>query len=358
MKHSFFKLLKKALYSLYLLHLYLQVERVIGWKRAVISLCFHSTPETDPSDPISILEAGTSRKSFENQINILSKWLQPIDDHQLLNWFNHTAKLQRDGLLVTFDDGYKNNQTVAAPILQSQGVPGLIFVPTNFITCRKQFWWSRLSNAMRAMEPSQWKSLSEKPLPSKILEIVADEDLANWPSRKKARRRIGLWLNQNGTANSVIQILESVTVPQRDPNMALLTWDEIKTMHSSEVIHFGSHTHTHPCLTRLPDAELGPELQAGSESFKEHLGLSPLSLAYPGGHVDQRVEDQAADAGFQLAFTTQQGIIRPSSNRLQLPRLYLGFSTPYEIYFALALINLAKYFPVKMEAAILRLARS
>lgn len=358
MKHSFFNLLKKTLYWLCLLHLYLRLEHFVGWKRSVISLCFHSTPESVTSEAISILERGTSRKSFENQIEILSKWLQPIDDQQLLNWFRRTTNLKKDGLLVTFDDGYKNNQTVATPILQSKGVPGLIFIPTGFISCRKRFWWSRLSDAMRAMEPNQWKSLGDKQLPSDILKVVADEDLANWSSRKKARRRIALWLNQNGTSNSVIQAIESVTTPKHDPNMALLNWDDIKTLSSSGVIHFGSHTHTHPSLTQLTTLEIGSELQAGSESFKEHLGSLPLSLAYPGGHVDQRVENQAADAGFLLAFTTQQGIIRQSMNRLQLPRLYLGFSKPYEIYFSLVLINLAKYAPARFEATILRLARS
>lgn len=43
------------------------------------------------------------------------------------------VELPAKACLVTFDDGYRNNLTVAMPIMRRLGVPGVVFTPTAFI---------------------------------------------------------------------------------------------------------------------------------------------------------------------------------------------------------------------------------
>jgi peptidoglycan/xylan/chitin deacetylase (PgdA/CDA1 family) len=43
------------------------------------------------------------------------------------------APLPAKSALITFDDAYRNNLTVALPIMQRLGVPGVVFVPTKYI---------------------------------------------------------------------------------------------------------------------------------------------------------------------------------------------------------------------------------
>jgi peptidoglycan/xylan/chitin deacetylase (PgdA/CDA1 family) len=68
--------------------------------------------------------------------------------------------------------------------------------------------------------------------------------------------------------------------------LATMTWDELRA-HSERGVAIGSHTVSHPHLTRLVEAELGrpcPE------------------LAYPYGEHDERVREAARRTGYERAY--------------------------------------------------------
>jgi hypothetical protein len=48
-------------------------------------------------------------------------------------------------VLITFDDGYLDNYTLAFPILRAQGVQGVFFLPTAFIGTGKLPWWDEIA---------------------------------------------------------------------------------------------------------------------------------------------------------------------------------------------------------------------
>jgi peptidoglycan/xylan/chitin deacetylase (PgdA/CDA1 family)/GT2 family glycosyltransferase len=70
---------------------------------------------------------------------------------------------------------------------------------------------------------------------------------------------------------------------------------------------FGSHTLTHPWLTRLPDAELRREVKDSKCRLEDLLGTEVSSFAYPFGDVDVRVRAAVAEAGYKLALSTREG---------------------------------------------------
>ena len=89
-----------------------------------------------------------------------------------------------------------------------------------------------------------------------------------------------------------------------------LTWQQIKEMHQSGLVSFGSHTHTHRRLRSLPDEELEQEIAQSKQILEEKLGAPVVSFCYPygAGGFDKRVRPQVLKAGFVLDFSTQKGI--------------------------------------------------
>ena len=79
-----------------------------------------------------------------------------------------------------------------------------------------------------------------------------------------------------------------------------MTWPELEEL-SDRGWEIGSHTCTHPYLTRLDDAALHEELQRSREHCEERLGRACVTLAYPYGDTDERVEHAAAEAGYRAA---------------------------------------------------------
>src|SRR5690606_5303514 len=54
------------------------------------------------------------------------------------------AHFPPNSCLVTFDDGWIDTYTTAWPVLESLGIPAVVFLPTRFIGTTEVFWQERL----------------------------------------------------------------------------------------------------------------------------------------------------------------------------------------------------------------------
>jgi peptidoglycan/xylan/chitin deacetylase (PgdA/CDA1 family) len=100
----------------------------------------------------------------------------------------------------------------------------------------------------------------------------------------------------------------------------LLDADEIRDMQQRGV-SFHSHTRSHASLPTLDDDALASQLAGSRQTLGTLLGHDVPYLAYPFGHLDERVEAAARTAGYRAAFSTQSGFNRRDVNRLRIRRL-------------------------------------
>src|SRR5947209_7126760 len=71
---------------------------------------------------------------FEEQLHSLrAGGYEFIDLPALYRGLDDRSSLPERSALITFDDGYRNNLTSALPIMRRLAVPGVVFVPTNYI---------------------------------------------------------------------------------------------------------------------------------------------------------------------------------------------------------------------------------
>jgi len=85
--------------------------------------------------------------------------------------------------------------------------------------------------------------------------------------------------------------------PYRD-ELIPLSWEELKEL-SAAGWEVGSHTRTHPRLTRLGDDELVAELEGSRRDCCSAMGVECRTIAYPFGQADRRVAEAAERAGFE-----------------------------------------------------------
>jgi len=83
----------------------------------------------------------------------------------------------------------------------------------------------------------------------------------------------------------------------------------------------GSHTATHPLLTRVDDRRLQDELVRSRAVIRDRLG-SCTSLAYPYGQADDRVADATRAAGYEVACMLTFAHI--ADEPMRRPRVGLG----------------------------------
>ena len=80
-------------------------------------------------------------------------------------------------------------------------------------------------------------------------------------------------------------------------------------------IQVGSHTVSHPDLTRLPAGEVRRQLEDSKATLESLLGHPVVDFCYPGGTVNQAVVEAVRAAGYLTATTTASGITHSASDR-------------------------------------------
>jgi peptidoglycan/xylan/chitin deacetylase (PgdA/CDA1 family) len=106
----------------------------------------------------------------------------------------------------------------------------------------------------------------------------------------------------------------------------LLHWDSILEMKDAGVV-FGSHSKTHPFLSKLSGKELEDEIR-GSKLFLEEKLKKPVDFfCYPNGDYDNRVLETVAAAGYRGAVTTKRGLIHRNDSPFEMRRSFIRYNT-------------------------------
>lgn len=100
----------------------------------------------------------------------------------------------------------------------------------------------------------------------------------------------------------------------------VLGWSSISALAAGASLKFESHGAAHQALPSLsPEARAG-DLRRSRDVLSEVTGRPVKYLAYPFGAADEATAQAAADAGYEAAFTTRHGRLRPEAPRHLLPR--------------------------------------
>jgi peptidoglycan/xylan/chitin deacetylase (PgdA/CDA1 family) len=103
-----------------------------------------------------------------------------------------------------------------------------------------------------------------------------------------------------------------------------LTWQQIEEM-SGNGMEFGSHTMTHPFLTKEEPDKLAWELEASKSLLEEHIGKPVTVLAYPYGFYDDTVLEASRQAGYVAGLTIDRGIWATRDNLMTMRRVGLPY---------------------------------
>jgi peptidoglycan/xylan/chitin deacetylase (PgdA/CDA1 family) len=130
----------------------------IAPKRSEIGLrilAYHSV-QADARAPMVV-----SADSFRRQLEHVSRHFNVITFTQLLQLARDDQGVSWQGplVIVTFDDGYQDNITIAAPILEDFGLSACFFVATGYIGGVRRFAWDQVAG--RELPLMSWGDVRE-----------------------------------------------------------------------------------------------------------------------------------------------------------------------------------------------------
>ncbi|HYJ32473.1 MAG TPA: polysaccharide deacetylase family protein [Candidatus Binatia bacterium] len=242
---------------------------------------------------------------FERQMRHLARAYRPLPLATLLER-SRAGTVPEGAVAVTFDDGYADNAEYAAPILARHGVPATIFLVTGCIGTGTIPWHDEVLLAFAAARggairiPGQ--PADEPPLPlgtEAERHRAAFRALAALKPRPEAERLAG------------VRAIREALGPG-DPGTAaslMLDWDRVRAMRDSGIV-FGSHTETHPILSRVTSERAREEVVRSKRTIEKELGEEAAFFAYPNGRpedYDEGAVEALRAAGYRGALTTTFG---------------------------------------------------
>jgi len=251
-------------------------------------------------------------EEFEWKMRMLANYLTPMALRDALNCLdNHT--LPERAVCVTFDDGYLDNLTVALPILEKWGIPGAVFVSSDFLT-RGIMWNDRIIESIRTAQCDEVNLENFE-----LGQFRLDSEVARYTSAQQIIKKVK-YLNSN-LREEVIGDLEKQCKYSR--SRLMLTRDQLVEL-SNSGIEIGSHTKSHPILKSITNEEAEIEIWESKTHLEELLQKEVRFFAYPNGQPGIDYDNDhvriTKEAGFSAAFSTETGVATLNCDRWQMPR--------------------------------------
>ena len=246
--------------------------------RRPLVLLYHRVAQLD-DDPWQL---AVTPRHFEQQLRVLKTFFRIVPLTQLVE------DAQNGTVAITFDDGYADNLTIAAPILERHHAPATFFIATEPIRSQREFWWDELAQH-------------------------ATEYATEWAAMKR----------MSGDARE--HAFASHTRVTRESHRPM-TMDDLRRLASRRGVSIGSHGRTHACLAALDRDEQHREIAGSRAELQEWLQRDIDTFAYPFGRDEDysaETVDVVREAGYRYAFRSGADVVRRGVDPLQVPRCYV-----------------------------------
>jgi peptidoglycan/xylan/chitin deacetylase (PgdA/CDA1 family) len=192
----------------------------------------------------------------------------------------------KGGVVITVDDGWKENIPNIVKTSKSYAIPVTIFVTVEPLKSNKSYWWSYVKKANMLKEMNY-----------RIEEIKCLE---------------------NSERNKLIDsIRKDIHIEKESMNIS-----DLVEIQSIESINIGSHTNTHPILTKCGYNRAEYEISNSKKQLEKILNKPIKYFAYPNGCYGKREMKFLENNDYDIAFSTTTEYLKENDlwNRYQYPR--------------------------------------
>ena len=213
------------------------------------------------------------------------------------------------GIVITFDDGFRDNFTTATQILNQHDASGVFFVTTS-LPNKVPLWDHRLA----------W--LNSLPNASQRMLEVVKQRLEN---PNVLEQHSPVWYIRNlMRPDDIVTVLEQLEsefdrMPIEVVDQIYGTWEEIQSA-SADGHEIGAHTQHHWMRHSLTIQQFEDEVRDSKTEIETHTGRACRSFSYPFNSHFLSDEALCRKLGFDTIFTVDPGRINKKSSLGYLPR--------------------------------------
>jgi peptidoglycan/xylan/chitin deacetylase (PgdA/CDA1 family) len=236
-------------------------------------------------------------QALAEQLHYLVRHFKVVSLESMLDRLTNGSFPPAHEIVLTFDDGLRNNLTVVYPILQELKVPATMFVCPALVESGAWLWNHEMRCRMQTLAATDLAELRMKLLaPGTSADAIIE-----WMKTLRLQQRL--------MAETIVRQATPGFQPTNTQHEAFDTmdWDDLRSL-DCNLITVGSHTLSHPILTTLSADEIESEILESRQCLEQRLERKADFFCYPNGAYDKRAY-QLVQKTYRAAVTTESGII-------------------------------------------------
>ncbi|MBN1883921.1 MAG: polysaccharide deacetylase family protein [Candidatus Krumholzibacteriota bacterium] len=248
-------------------------ERRLG--RCLTVLTYHRVMEIPAGFPLDDDLVSAGPRAFERQLAFVTREYDVMTLREVGESLDRDGRLPARGLVITFDDGYRDNYEVAFPLLRRANATAVMFVAAGFIGERRLFWWDRLARIVKTAPAG------EVPLGEPLNAVLR---LGSGNRQQAARKLIRAvkGLPDDEKEELIAFLAERCGVADGPPaERETMTWNELRELDAAG-IEIGAHSVNHPIFSNIPETRLREEVAGAKAMIEAELGRAVTSFGSPG----------------------------------------------------------------------------
>lgn len=295
----------------------------MGTRKSVTILMYHGFTDRTAHDGSENYQGlHQNIEMFRRHLEYLRDQYHVVPLEAVAEHYQRGTALPPHAAVITMDDGYRSNYTLAFPLLRQLGLPASIFLATGFVHAKRFQWTNRVEYAVDHAQPAVLSAFLGQAASGDDPRAMRGRALVQIKSRLKQ-------IAQEQRDAQVDQIEQRLGcslsgAPEIPAIYQPLDWDEVREMHASGLVSFGSHTDAHFILSRCTPDVVRQDLQTAKRIIEDNLGAPCPLFCYPNGRrgdFDQQTRSVVAEVGHTCALTTVVGFNDASADVYELRRV-------------------------------------
>jgi peptidoglycan/xylan/chitin deacetylase (PgdA/CDA1 family) len=252
-------------------------------------------------------------------------------------------------IAITFDDGFKDNYTNAAPLLDWHDVPATFYVATTAMQHQQVYWWDALQDIMYQTEilpvhfemvineaPVKFTFASDRVLNNRIVNQIKSWNYNLPIPNERIALYMLLWHNIKplgyAQQNSVLKDIRewAATKPVSSDQNMTMSVREMQMLSQNPLFSIGAHSVHHAMLSQQTPRDQAFEVQESKGQIEKWLGKPVNGFAYPYGNYNETTQLILKDAGFKYAVSTESKPVTADDDPFALPRIQVKNWCVYE----------------------------
>lgn len=246
------------------------------------------------SDEDPFFFEGCNTVYFDKSIRKLRKYFDFIGMNDFYRHLSTREPFKRASIVLTFDDGFRDNYTVGFPIFKRYRIPAIIYLTVNSIQGQELPWSQRLGYALYNTNIEGFELSFNGGRKHLAMKTRSQRENAF-----KNLSRVCERLDYQPREELLAEIKTKLSVDL--PMDMMLTWKMIAEM-TMEGIEFGSHTLSHPLLANINQDEARNEILISKQIIENEINKIVEHFAFPAGSMNDGLRDYVKEIGFKTSY--------------------------------------------------------